>query len=291
MKTPSILTLVNRSLRKLKAHPCDGFPASYAYRKPLLSTVATLLSSIPEDSEVRNSESFKKSVKSLFIEDFSGRSHRGHSEPFMKYLDPDFINEHILQNETVWPSEKHRWVSEEALFAYYEHKSLTDLSFGFRHNKEIIKWFRGLPEQKGIEILTKRLDLAVKDEKGGNDEVIFEIMTYSDSDELWKQVAGYVNEHRHWDSIFYSDECFDPESDKGIRIIPIAEYLRPESWILQTISSLGNVADYVIEEKIKKIRKYFGHVNAPQAGVRDLMAKALQENDLEKLKFYSGFIV
>lgn len=290
MKTPSILTLVNRALRKLKACPYDGYPATYNYRNPLLSTVVTLLSSIPEDSEVRNSESFKKSVKSLFIEDFSGRSHRGHSEPFMKYLDPDFINEHILQNTTIWPSEKHRWVAEEALFAYYERKSLTDLSFGFRHNKEIIKWFRGLTEEKRTEILTKRLNLAVKDECGRNDEVIFEIMTYSDDDELWKQLAGYVDEYMHWDSIFYSDECFDPESDKGIRIIPIAENLKPELWILQTISSLGNVAEYEIDEKIQKIRQYFGHVNAPQAGVRDLMAKALQENDPKKLKFYSGFI-
>lgn len=295
MKKPQILKLVDDALGKLKANPKNWSIEENAYRNQLFSTIVTLLSSIPEDSQIRNYVMFKRSVKNLIIEDFRSRSYRGVSVPFMKYVDQDFVNNFILQSDNIWHNEKHKWLSDDVVFPYYEQTALIDLSFHFTCGYEghPYRWFKALSEQKKSEILAARLELS-KSKTEYSYCVISEIIRSSDDAKLFKKAAEYVDEYKLWESVFSSDEKFDPNSDEGIALIPLAEHLSPELWILDEISKVDKMTRgdrATLDEKIEKIRKYFGHVNLPQQVVMTLVTNALESDDSVKAEYCSKFLV
>jgi len=293
MKKPQILKLVDDALKKLKDNPDCFNGEQNTYRNQLLSTAVRLLSSIPEDSCIRDYVSFKRSVKKLIIEDFRSRSNRGVSEPFMKYVDQNFLHDFILQSHNIWHCEKHRWLPENVVFDYYEKTSLKDLCFHFveQYTGHPYRWFKGLSEPKKTEILIARLELS---KKGPSSGVIYEIIKSSDDSELFRLVAGYVDNSKLWNSVFHSDIYFDPESDEGIELIPIAEHLSPKLWILSEISSSDKMTKCdtcALDVKIEQIRLYFGHVNLPQENVLTIMSEALESNDFLKVEYCSKFLI
>ncbi len=293
MKKPQILKLVDDALGKLKANPKNWNIEENAYRNQLLSTVVTLLSSIPEDSPIRNYVMFKRSVKNLIVEDFRSRSYRGASVPFMKYVDQDFVNNFILQSDNIWHEEKHEWLSDDVVFPYYERIAVTDLRFHFvgSYTGHPNKWFTSLSQQRKTEILSARLELSRKD---SDTHIISEIIKCSDDAGLFKKAAEYVDMYKLWNSVFYLDEKFDPDSDKGIALILLAEHLSPELWILDEISKVDKMTRYyrdTLDEKIEKIRKYFGHVKLPQHVVITLVTSALESDDSVKAEYCSKFLV
>ena len=293
MKKPQILKLVDNALGKLRANPKNWSIEENTYRNQLLSTVVTLLSKIPEDSPIRNYVMFKRSIKNLIIEDFRSRSNRGISVPFMRYVDQDFVNNFILQSDNIWHSEKHEWLSDDVVFPYYEQIAVVDLLFHFTYGYEghPYKWFKELPESKKSEILTARLELPRKEP---STRVVSEIVKSSDDMELFMRAARYIDTYKLWNDVFDSDEKFDPGSDEGITLMSLAEHLSPELWILDEIGKVDKMTRWdriALDEKIGKIRKYFGHVNLPQQEVMTLVTNALENDDSAKVEYCSQFLV
>jgi hypothetical protein len=293
MKKPQILKLVDNALGKLRANPKNWSIEENTYRNQLLSTVVKLLSSIPEDSPIRGYVMFERSIKNLIIEDFRSRSNRGISVPLMRYVDQDFVNNFILQSDNIWHSEKHEWLSDDVVFPYYEQIAVVDLLFNFtcRHEDHPCKWFKGLPESKKSEILIARLELSKKEP---SIRVISEIIKSSDDIELFTRAALYVDTYKLWNDVFDSDKKFDPDSDEGIALMPIAEHLSSELWIMDEIVKVGKMTKWdrvTLDEKIEKIRKYFGHVNLPQQEVMNLVTNALDDDDSIKAEYCSKFLV
>lgn len=263
----------------------DNYGANYSYRNPLVESAAKLLETVPEN--LRASEVFKKNVRGLFREVFSGRNHSKEIiEPFFPYLGQDFIDDEVLGNDNVFDSEKHRYVSEARLHGYYETQSVTNLNF-YLHcegRSATVQWFKGLTEEKRGDILLTRLNLVPS--RYNLDEII----KYAKDSRLFRLVAEKLEMLKAWEKLFTRDEnSFDPDSPEGKVLEKVAKYFHPELWILHEISASDPDKGDCLDT-ISKIKQYFGDVNPPSEEVRKLIAQALSENNPRRVNFLSRFL-
>lgn len=287
MKTPSVLTLVRRMLKKLKENPYLGNCACVQLRNTLFPSMIALLNSIPEGSKTRKSKTFKECIKNLFLEELSYTSQPEYSEPFFNYLEPTFFIETILQSRKIRDQYKGVWLSKEVVDAYYEQQAMNEKEFRLNDYK-MGEWFDSLSMKKREEIHYQRLRLF--------SERRHSMLTDCKKPEIFQLLAQKVEETKDWNFWFPHVETFDPKSKEGKSVQKLAQHFNPELWILYEITSKKieeekeDEAKGKVLFKINLIRQYFGYVPIPQREIRLMIDQALSDNNFKKMEFLISFL-